>query len=259
MHILFGKSAAKKAAVPSIPPLGFQVRENDTYVVSYPRSGNTWMRFLIGNYLTDGKVDFRNANSIIPDTHETSGTDLDKLPSPRLLKSHVPRREEFKNVIYLVRDGRDVAVSYYFLHKRRKKIPEECSFETFLDDFNSGKVEYGTWSNHINSWLDAEATRWLLVRYEDLQVNPVGELIKALLFCKIEVDLQRVKKAVELSAFENMSKLDKQQPRRGIVPSDKNLYFVRKGGSDWAEHFTPQLEQKFMDAQAGTMKRLGYV
>ncbi len=244
---------AKGAKVP------FAMLEDDIFLVSYPRSGNTWMRFLIGNYLSGGKIDFLNVSSFMPDMHYQA-EEIGKITSrPRIIKSHLPFCPEFKNVICLVRNGKDVAVSYFHFHRRMKLIPESCTFGEFLRKFNGGEVEFGKWGTHVDSWLDKGPARFLFVRYEDLKTNPVGELIKICVFAKIEVDLARIKFAVDASKFESMSKLDVEQPRRGIQPKEKNQLFVREGGTNYDEYFDKELSGQFMKAQGAAMKRLGYI
>jgi hypothetical protein len=248
-----GPSAQQKSDIP------FPIRENDIFLVSYPRSGNTWMRFMIGNYLSGGKIDFINVHSFMPDMHYQADEVEKSTLDPRIIKSHFAFRPEFKNVIYLVRNGKDVAVSYYHFHRRSKLIPEDCTFADFLPKFNEGSVEFGKWSTHVDSWLGNGPDRFLFIRYEDLKTNPVGELIKICIFAKMEVDLERLRYAVEVSKFENMSKLDAEQPRRGIEPKDKDQLFVRAGGTNYDKDFDAELDRHFLDAHGATMKRLGYI
>lgn len=237
----------------------FRIREDDIFLVSYPRSGNTWMRFMIGNYLSGGKIDFINVHSFMPDMHFQTQEVEKSTMEPRIIKSHFAFRPEFKNVIYLVRNGKDVAVSYYHFHRRSKLIPETCTFGEFLQKFNEGSVEYGKWSDHVDSWIDRGPDRFLFVRYEDLKANPVGELIKICVFANMEVDLARLQYAVEVSKFENMSKLDGEQPRRGVQPKDKDQMFIREGGTNYDKNFDEEMNRQFLAAHGAAMKRLGYI
>src|SRR5207253_5494584 len=87
---------------------------DDVFLVSYPRSGNTWTRFLIGNLLSINEpVNFANIESKIPEIYNNPNRKLRRLPRPRIIKSHEVFDPRYKKVIYIVRDPRDVAVSYY--------------------------------------------------------------------------------------------------------------------------------------------------
>ncbi len=239
--------------------LPFTSADDDVFLVSYPRSGNTWLRFLIASYLSGSKVDFFSVHDIMPDMHERPESIKQLKSRPRFIKSHFSYCSEMQNVIYLVRNVREVAVSYFHFHRRNKQISEDSTFEQFLLTFNQGNVGYGRWSDHLNSWIDHAPARFLLVRYEDLVLNPVGELIRMCVFSKIPVDLARIEKAVEQCSFENMSKLDAAQPRRGLNPTEKNKMFIREGGTDYSSYFTGSMQAEFMANHGTAMKRLGYV
>jgi hypothetical protein len=87
---------------------------DDVFLTSYPRSGNTWTRFLVGNLAhTEEAVTFLNVERLVPDMNKHGDYYLRHLPRPRILKSHEVFDPRYKRVIYIVRDPRDVAVSNY--------------------------------------------------------------------------------------------------------------------------------------------------
>src|ERR1700685_1517671 len=90
------------------------VYPDDTFLVSFPRSGNTWIRFLIANLLNPGiEVSFTNIERLIPDTASKSSRTMKREARPRIIKSHEYFDVRYPKVIYIVRDPRDVALSYY--------------------------------------------------------------------------------------------------------------------------------------------------
>src|SRR5262250_812152 len=98
----------------------FPVFPDDVFIVSYPKSGNTWTRFLIANLLYPEKhPDFSNINLVIPDPEALSKRTLAKLPRPRILKSHQYFDPRYLRIIYVVRDPRDVLLSQYHFHMKR--------------------------------------------------------------------------------------------------------------------------------------------
>src|SRR5216117_3316416 len=87
---------------------------DDVFIVSYPRSGNTWTRFLIGNLLyQDDPVTFSNIERRIPEIYFNPDHVMRRLSRPRILKSHECFQPRYKRIIYIVRDPRDVCVSNY--------------------------------------------------------------------------------------------------------------------------------------------------
>ncbi|MBW2191981.1 MAG: sulfotransferase domain-containing protein, partial [Deltaproteobacteria bacterium] len=85
---------------------------------------------------------------------ELTASDLKRFPSPRVFKSHLPREwlPDGARYIYVERDGVDVLVSYFHFY---------CAylgFEGTLDDFHrrfmDGRVQYGSWFDHVAGWRE---------------------------------------------------------------------------------------------------------
>jgi hypothetical protein len=97
-----------------------QPRHDDLYIVSFPKSGATWMDFLMANIHTTmsgdkRSINFFNIHTIIPDIHYCRQVGIANLAFPgfRVIKSHAEFNRYYKNVIYLIRDPRDTMVSYH--------------------------------------------------------------------------------------------------------------------------------------------------
>ena len=79
------------------------VRADDTFIISYPRSGNTWTRFLIANLMHPHEpVTFANIERLIPDAEAQSSRYMRRTPSPRMIKSHSYFDPRYPRVIYIV-------------------------------------------------------------------------------------------------------------------------------------------------------------
>ncbi|MEL6581985.1 MAG: hypothetical protein AAFQ14_19735, partial [Cyanobacteria bacterium J06621_12] len=58
---------------------------DDLFLVSHPKSGNTWIRFLICNLIyPELDITFTNINNMIPDIYLTSNRELQQVPRPRI-------------------------------------------------------------------------------------------------------------------------------------------------------------------------------
>ncbi len=241
-----------------------EIFPDDVWLVSYPKSGNTWLRFLIGNYLTGNQCDFTNCNKIVPDLHQTNQKQCSNLKRPRFIKSHFPFTPDYKRVVYLVRDGRDVGISYYFHLIKKHKIPKETNFKDYLVKFNNGDLsrQYSSWSNHVNSWLDRKLDNILLVKYEEMKIDPISKITEILQFARLPVDEQAVVQAVNYSNFENMKKLEKEQQYSSpnLANSDLNMSFVRSGKvGQYHDFFDDKSMQIFERIHSSALKRLGYL
>ncbi len=67
----------------------FFVHPDDTFLVSYPKSGSTWARFLVAALANpEETVSFLNIDRLLPSISSRSKRDLRNQPRPRLIKSH---------------------------------------------------------------------------------------------------------------------------------------------------------------------------
>lgn len=157
----------------------FRPREDDVYVVTYPRSGTTWVQFILYLLSSDRRVDFAHLSEVSPWWERTMalGTrraeDFEALPGPRVFKSHLPRRwlPDRGRFIYIQRDGLDVAVSYYHLY--RSHLGFEGDLEAFFERFLDGDLQYGSWFKHVAGWRrHFDDPRVLHLQYEALRADP---------------------------------------------------------------------------------------
>jgi hypothetical protein len=195
---------------------GLTVYPDDTFLVSFPRSGNTWTRFLVCNLINpDDPVNFLHLESRIPEIYDVPDRVLRRFPRPRIIKSHESFDPRYKKVIYIVRDPRDVAVSYYEFQLKRRVIAEDCSLEEFMPRFLNSEFEPGTgcWGDHVLSWLATRQGRsnFLLLRYEDMKQRTLDEATRIATFLGLDDRPERVTKAVELSSAERMRSLEREQ------------------------------------------------
>lgn len=216
----------------------FPVYSDDRFLVSYPRSGNTWTRFLIANLLSAGQeVSFLNIDILIPDVLNISRRTLAKVRRPRLIKSHEYFDPRYKRVVYIVRDPRDVAVSYYYFYLKQGFIQDGYPLEKFIKQFVIGEIdrEYASWGEHVTSWLVTRHGRpdFLFLKYEDMKASPAEELAKIANFLQIPSDVERIAAAVQLSSAERMRELEKRDENRwiGTKSKRKDVRFVRTAAS----------------------------
>lgn len=234
---------------------------DDTLLVSYPRSGSTWLRFAIANLLYDGKVDFTNIGRFIPDIYAHSIYSLLLIPRPRVLKSHEHFDKRYKRVIYLVRDPRKVAIYYYYYLIKRRWLDENITLDKFVDRFSAGEVPYGSWINHLEGWMEHinEIEIFLLIRYEDLLQHPERELLRIANTFGWNKDLKDIKRSVANSSFEKMKELESVQSDLWIATKGtrKDIMFVREGPHN--NGISSINAEKLEQAWSEVMERTGYL
>jgi hypothetical protein len=240
--------------------------DDDVWIVSYPRSGNTWTRFLIANLTANGRaVDWKNIERLVPDIYINRDPDLRKLPRPRYLKSHEPYRPEYRRVLLIVRDPRDVVVSYYHFSRKRKEATADGGIEAFVDTFLAGRVDdYGNWGENVGSWLGARrgTANFSMFRYEDLIQDPEREVAKIAEALELNIDAALVRHAVENSDADNMRRLEssQHQEHKLLRRTRSDIPFVRAGKSgQWESELSREAAERIKHAWGNAMRELGYL
>lgn len=199
----------------------------DVCIVSYPGSGRTWLRLMIGKALasvTNLPVDK------FWDLHTLSlGADGRKLP--RIIMTHddnaftklpqdISIKEKFyagRKIIFLARDPRDLVVSWYFEQLKRSNRSGGAAYDSFkgpLEDFidqQTGSLD--TIIAFYNIWFRRSAGpgEFLLTRYEDFHHHPEEKLRRCLAFCGVgDIAGPVITEAVAYAAFDNMREMEKK-------------------------------------------------
>jgi hypothetical protein len=201
-----------------------------SYIAAFPKSGITYLNFMLFHILFDRPQDVRLIDSdYIFDVHES----LARVPplgeEPRYLKIHfsynalIPLRDRAARAVYLLRDPVDVMMSVWdFKHLMgddglldASPAQREAMFQRFAQHWlTTGGMVYpwaGSWNANVASWLDQTELPLLVVRYERLKARPVEELRRIVSFLGREVSDARIAAAVEAGKPENMRKLEAQE------------------------------------------------
>jgi hypothetical protein len=245
----------------------FAVYPDDTFVVSYPRSGNTWTRFLIANLIhPDKNVSFANIEQLIPDTASQSNRALKRTARPRIIKTHEYFDHRYPRTIYIVRDPRDVALSYYDFQRKYRQIEDDHPLERYVEDFVAGRLissSWGTWSENVASWIFTRGHRenFLLLRYEDMMQDTLSQLARIAVFLGIEADPARLQRSVELSSADRMRELEKSESEQWVATRGRrpDIPFIRTAKSGgWRTSMPAACVHRIESAWGELMTRLGY-
>lgn len=251
---------------------GVTVFPDDVFLVSYPRSGNTWTRFLISNLIyQDEPTTFANVESRIPEIYFNPDHWMRTLPRPRIIKSHECFQPHYPRNIYIVRDPRDVAVSYYHHNLKAGNIPDGYAMEEFVPRFINGEFDrkWGTWKEHVVSWLTLRQGRkeFLFLRYEDMKRNPAAELVRVAEFLhncnfrNIDYSQEKLQRAIQLSTPERMRQMEKEQAREWVLTKKtrQDKPFVRSATAGGWKSTLPAMSVTAIEhAWGDLMKSLGY-
>lgn len=250
-----------------------KLQKADIVVVSFGKSGRTWLRVMMSHLfrvmyrLPENAIlgfdNFHNLNPSVPKIFFTHDNYIKDFTGD--FKSKQPFY--YKRVILLARDPRDVAVSQFFQWKFRIKPTKvainnypprgsEISLFDFVTGDNGGSMK--AVSDYLNLWASesGQLENFHLVRYEDLRAEPHRELRAMLDFMQVDASEEDLNAAVDYSSYENMKKMESKQQFRlaggRMMPRDKdnpNSYKVRRAKVGGYRDYFSDEEVVAIDAQ----------
>ncbi len=226
----------------------------DVFVAGFPKSGNTWFQYL-GAGLMGGvdvtRIDDATVQALMPDVQDVSL--YRRAYEPMLFKSHELPQRHYRRVIYLVRDGRDAMVSYFH---HFNALHGKIDFATLVRDAPELPAR---WHEHVEAWLaNPYGAELLVIRYEDLKRDCIGELARVCVFLGRPVDPAQLARVAEAASFGQMKQREQAKgwsdPR---WPKDKP--FVRRGAvGSFRDEMPPEALALFMAEAGPTLQKLGY-
>jgi hypothetical protein len=213
---------------------------------------------------TDGRMDFAHITQVCPwfERSLKDGTAFEALPAPRVFKSHLSYRKIPKGpckYIYVVRDGKDVAVSYYHFYVTHMSF--KGTFDEFFQRFLDGQVLYGSWFKHVRRWWKhRDDPNVLFLCYEELLADLPGSLRRISAFCGLQIAPERWPGILQRCSFAFMKQHENQfDPllamlyERGFQPHA----FLRKGQTGgWRDQLSIRQARRF---DRTCCRRLGHL
>lgn len=176
--------------------------------------------------------------------------------TPSYFKSHHLPQPSYRRVVYLLRDGRDVMVSY--LHHLQAMRGEQLDFEQLV---RTGVDLYPCqWHEHVEAWqANPYQSDILTIRYEDLKQDPVSQVTRFCEFVGLDREAAHIKRSVEQCAF---SKMREREARFGMDNPEwpRDRLFTRRGEcGSFKDEMPPAVLAAFMEQSGKTLAELGYL
>lgn len=225
------------------------------HVVEFPKCGGSWVRNMIRTYMN--KDLFIN-NRLI------SKNDV--------ILSHKMFTATYKNPVVVVRDPRDMYVSFYHYETNYKKRSNKPAiYDYFIPDPDRNQKEdfyeylkakmlnkshpWFFYSQFVDSWVNVPNI--CLVRYEDCLKDAGKQLIKIMRHLDRTIDFDRIDNAVQKTSFKSITK-EKYGVSRAAGDAD-NSKFHRKGiAGDWKNYFSRESCELFDKLEGRLLIDLGY-
>ena len=236
--------------------MDFEERESDIFIVTYLKSGTTWMQVILHNLVTEGNMDFNHIYDVSPWPKNQSflGEPVEKinsLPEPRIIKSHDDyaffNKEMKGKIIYVFRDGKDVAVSLYHHHKNYKD--PDITFDENFEEFFTKEKAVMNWFKFNKEWLENKKDLPVLyVTYEQLKNDLDKTLERIARYLNLNLTEEIINRVKTHASFEYMKT---HESKFGLVPpvEEKKVYneFIRKGKSGEGKVYMNAQQDEFFE------------
>jgi hypothetical protein len=218
-------------------------RTPSRYGVSYPKSGRTWLRAMVGrvlcrrtglpeSQLLNTRLLTAAAGLGVTTWHHGGGSLKNPCPPHDALEFDAARFAG-KHVLFVMRDPRDTLISAYFQSLKRE-LAFEGDISSYLRSNERGILKWIAFHNMWQANRDRLAS-FHLVRYEALHQQPIATLREALEALGVQrVTEEELADAVEFARFENLKRLEASGALRSAAlrpkdRSDPNSFKVRQG------------------------------
>jgi hypothetical protein len=250
------------------------------WIASYPKSGNTWARFLLSNMLFDKVRGSADIEAMVPDVHR--GREVNTryhIGGTIFLKTHWALADEMPELartaaaVYIVRHPLDVLRSHIDYAGVAGDADKRAAF---VDAYIAAggapawlRRRFGSWLENVAAWTGARGRFPLLVlRYEDLKADPAAGVRAVAAFFKCDLSEADVARIVDASSFERMRALEEAELAAGTEgffgnergnASDPDFRFMRAGTvGGWRELLTDAQLAAARERFGAAAETLGY-
>ena len=238
----------------------FQLEHSDIWITTYSKAGTTWTQQIVKLIRNRGESDGIKMDESVP-WFEANGhfkVDLSSLPRPRAFKSHMPYHAMVLGepsstpckYIYVARNPKDVAVSFYF-HYLRLLVRSDAKLEwdLFFRNFINGKVLFGDFFDHVLGWwAHKDNKNVLFLTFEEMKRDLSGVVARITNFIEIDISAEVISQVSAKSTFDFMKEdktVNHSWVSRGHAGNPGTTPFMRKGEvGDWKNYFTPEQSEE---------------
>lgn len=223
------------------PAFVSRAREASVWLVSYPKSGNTWLRFVVF-YLVNKRAPL---NSVELDSFMNSHWVGPLIEGPMFKKSHACWKSlralmgDGPKVVYLVRHPLDVMQSGLNYALLTGEIPagDASARDLWVQSYiaaggnpawRKSSIAAGSWIENVRSWREAPKREVLFLRYEDCLADPALSASRIAQLLQIGLDGQLLSDCLRETSFEALKHFEEQEVVRAIETGRPQGRFSKK-------------------------------
>jgi len=275
------------------------MKKNLVWLASYPKSGNTWTRIFLANYLTNakepvsinqarhfgvgdngtemyhrvagGKIDTRDVGLTLKLRHgvlrgiSNNNADVNLVKTHNACKRvygiHLIPHEFTKSAIYIMRNPLDMVMSY----ARHYALTFEKAADYIDNENNSLAADDRVVWSYLGPW-SAHVSSWTSMKPYPTLVLRYEDMLS-----QPEKEFSKVVEHFGMTVdperldrairFSSFNVLKKQEEEEGFGErAQKSESFFTKGQSGhWKDELPPELADTIIKANRQTMKRFGYL
>ncbi|XP_013794136.2 sulfotransferase 1C2-like [Limulus polyphemus] len=257
----------------------YKPRDDDIFVVTFPKCGTTWTQHIVHNILNKGETfkSFDDVQKRSPFIEMVGPKIVKNMIRPGAIKTHLPFHmcpySPNAKYIYVTRNPRDCCVSFYH---HTKMFPgyqfQGGSFDDFFEVFINGETEWGDYFDHLLSGYEHKNDpNVCFITYEEMKEDTKAAVLKLAKFLgpqygdTLESDDEIMLKILDHTSIKFMKRFNEDMKLFYSNTDETNLNgteslkvdFVRKGAvGDWKNYFSPvqskRLMEKFYTKTKGT-------
>jgi hypothetical protein len=269
------------------------------WIASYPKSGNTWVRAIVDRIVhAERPFDINALGKTAPSFASLTQKHVERhgialsgsapgevrrwwtplqrelcaaADQPVFLKTHnvaarfdsgpFPDPDSSASAIYILRDPRDVALSYAWHYKMTVglAVVALCTSSAFnIKQEALGLTELlMSWGEHVQGWTSLKSCPLLVLRYEDLLADPATAVRQIGKFLDRPLSADQVAEIVAATSFQQ---LQGQEKAHGFNESVRPDGFFRTGtAGQWRDVKDQSVFAPLIDKNGRTMRRHGYL
>jgi len=270
------------------------------WIASYPKSGNTWVRAFLHNYIrqTDAPYDInRLADLTASDVNAPRYQRYDERPPSQYSIADVQRMRPLVHrdlmaldrtlvfvkthnarlvvadaplitptytagAIYILRDPRDVAVSYS-AHLGRpldEVIALMANPAAATGGTDTAIYELlSTWSVHVESWTRTADPYVLVLRYEDMLTTTALVFERVITWLASPPAPERLARAIRFSAFDELRAQEQAKGFSERVAESTAPFFGAGRAGGWRDVLSAAQQARIERDHGAMMQRFGYI